>query len=243
MRPENSPSPSTGGVIERDTVNAQFSQSTNLKPEHVDLSKGFVVEEVMRKLQAILDAVEKKPKESRWQKFLTHPFFLLIAGVLITGFIGNRISLVYSAKQNQLAAERSFSDELNKIRIQKHSEVWERLDEDEGAIERLLNKAEEPQNPNDKNDRAKQIDELIKQDRRTVDKHRFWIGDESHAKIHDYLDASSRYAIQKLMGSDSTLEALLQRRKQAKSDLDTEREKSLQALAERANEMKLFYFF
>lgn len=241
MRTENSPSPSTGGVIERDTVNTQLSPSINSQAEQrVDLSQGFIVEEIMRKLQALLD---QKPKPHWFQRLVTHPLLLLIAGVLITGFIGNRISLAYSTKQNQLAAERSFSDELNKIRIQKHSEVWERLDEDEGAIERLLNQPEEPQNPNDKNDRAKRIDELIKEDRRTVDKHRFWIGDESHAKIHDYLDASSLYAIQKLMGSDNKLEALLQRRKQAKSDLDTEREKSLQALSERAKETKLFYFF
>jgi hypothetical protein len=228
-------------VIERESTDEHFSQPTNSQSEQrVEVSQGFVIEEVMKKLQALLD---QKPKESRWKRFVSDPLFLLIAGVLFTGFVGNRIALVYSTKQNELAAERSFSDELNKLRIQKHSEVWARLDEDEGAIERLLNQPDEPQNPNDKNDRAKQIEQLIQQDRRTVDKARFWLGDQSHGKIHEYLDASSLYAIQKLMGSDDKLEALLQRRKAAKSDLDAERDKSLQALSERSKGIKLFYFF
>lgn len=214
--------------ISQPSPNSQLEQP-------VELSQGFIIEEVMRKLQAILD---QKPKEPRWKRFLTHPLVLLI----VSAVLGGAITLIYSTKQNQLAAERSFSDELNKQRIQKRSEVWERLDEDEGAIDRLLNQPDEPQNPNDKNERAKQIEKLIQQDRRTVDKYRFWLG-ESHAKIHEYLDASSLYAIQKLVGVDDTVEALSQHRKGLKSDLDKEREKSLQDLAERAKATKLFYFF
>ena len=214
--------------ISQPSPNSQLEQP-------VEISQAFVIEEVMRKLQAILD---QKPKESRWKKFLTHPLVLLI----VSAVLGGAITLVYSAKQNQLAAERSFSDELNKQRIQKRSEVWERLDEDEGVIERLLNQPDEPQNPNDRNDRAKQIEKLIQDDRRTVDKYRFWLG-ESHAKIHEYLDASSLYAMQKLVGVDDKVEALSQHREGLKSDLDKEREKSLHDLAERAKATKLFYFF
>lgn len=199
------------------------------------ISQAFIIEEVMRKLQAILD---QKPKERGWKRFLTHPLVLL----LVSAVLGGAITLVYSGKQNQLAAERSFSDELNKQRIQKRSEVWERLDEDEGVIERLLNQPDELQNPNDRNERAKQIEKLIQEDRRTIDKYRFWLG-ESHAKIHEYLDASSLYAMQKLLGVDGKVEALSQHREGLKSDLDKEREKSLQDLADRAKATRLFYFF
>jgi len=213
---------------------SQPSSKSQLK-QPVELSQGFIIEEVMRKLQGVLD---QKPKEPGWKRFLTHPIVLLI----VTAVLGGFITLVYSTKQNQLAAERSFSDELNKQRIQKRSEVWERLDEDEGVIDRLLNQPDEPQNPNDKNERAKQIEKLIEQDRRTVDKYRFWLG-ESHTKIHEYLDTSSLYAIQKLVGVDDNVDALSQHRKGLKSDLDKEREKSLRDLAERAKSAKLFYFF
>ena len=241
MRTESSPSPSIGGVIKRETDTAQVSQtSTNFQSEQrVEFSQGFVIEEVMSRLQALLD---QKPKETRWQRFSTNALVLLIAGVLLSGFIGGAITLIYSTKQNQLAAERSFSDELNKQRIQKLAEVWERLDEDEGAIDRLLNQPEDPQNPDDKNQRAKQIEKLIQEDRRTVDKYRFWLG-ESHSKIHEYLDASSLYAIQKLVGSDDKLDALLKHRKTLKSDLDAERDKSLKNLADRGKGSSPFYFF
>lgn len=213
---------------------SQPSRNSQLE-QPVEISQAFIIEEVMRKLQAILD---QKPKEPRWKRFLIHPLVLLI----VSAVLGGGITLVYSAKQNQLAAERSFSDELNKQRIQKRSEVWERLDEDEGAIERLLNQPDEPQNPDDRNERAKQIEKLIQEDRRTVDKYRFWLG-ASHAKIHEYLDASSLYAIQKILGEDDKVEALSKHREGLKSDLDKEREKSLQDLADRSKATKLFYFF
>ena len=194
----------------------------------------------MRKLQAILD---QKPKESRLKTFSSNPLVLLIAGVILSGILGGAITLAYGARQNELAAERNFSDELNKLRIQKFSEVWERLDEDEGAIDRLLNQPDNPQNPEDQNERAKQVDKLIQEDRRTVDKHRFWVGNPNHDKIHRYLDASSLYAIRKLAGINDGLDALLQHRKTLKSDLDQERDKSLESLAERAKLTKWFYFF
>jgi hypothetical protein len=242
MRKENSPSPSIGGVITRETDTVQNSQTSTSSQsgQQVELSQGFIIEEVMRKLQALLD---QKPKESKWKKFSTNPLVLLTAGVILSGILGGAITLAYGARQNELAAERSFSDELNKLRIQKFSEVWERLDEDEGAIDRLLNQPDDPQNPEDKNERAKQVDKLIQQDRRTVDKHRFWVGNENHAMIHRYLDASSLYAIRKLAGINDGLDALLQHRKTLKSDLDQERDKSLESLAERAKLTKWFYFF
>ena len=84
--------------ISQPSPNSQLEQP-------VELSQGFIIEEVMRKLQVILD---QKPKEPRWKRFLTHPVVLLIVSALL----GGAITLVYSAKQNQLAAERSFSVEL-----------------------------------------------------------------------------------------------------------------------------------
>ncbi len=240
MRTENSPSSSIGGVVDSETDTAKISQRlANFQSEqHVELSEGFIIEDVMRRLQAILD---QKPKETRWRRFMTHPLFLLFAGVVLSGLMGGWITYVYSVKQNELAAERSFADELNKQRIQKLSDVWERLDEDEGAIDRLLNQPDDPQNPDDKNQRAKQIEKLIQEDRRTVDKNRFWLG-ESHSKIHEYLDASSLYAIQKLVGAEDKLDALLQHRKAAKSDLEAERDKSLKSMAERAKGTNLYLF-
>jgi hypothetical protein len=240
MRKENSPSPSGGGVITRDAVQNSQASTGSQSGQKVELSQGFIIEEVMRKLQALLD---QKPKESKWKKLSTNPLVALTAGVILSGILGGAITLAYGARQNELAAERSFSDELNKLRIQKFSEVWERLDEDEGAIDRLINQPDDPRNAEDKNERAKQVDKLIQQDRRTVDKYRFWLGDQNHAKIHRYLDASSLYAIRKLAGINDGLEALLEHRKTLKSDLDEERDKLLKSLAERAKLTKWLYFF
>src|ERR1043165_7470766 len=98
MRNENSPSPSIDGVITRATNNAQISQpSTNSESQQqVELSQGFIIEEVIRRLQEILD---QKPKQTSWQRFLTHPLTLLIAGLVLSGFVGTGITYVYSTKQ------------------------------------------------------------------------------------------------------------------------------------------------
>jgi len=215
----------------------------NADSPKVELNQNFVVEEVMRKLQSLLD---QKPRQSRAQRFFTHPLFLLIAGVVLSGFtgvvIGNRLSHNYSIAQHEVAAERSFSDELNKIRLQKLSEVWERLDEDEGAIDRILNQPEDKQNLEDKNERAKKIDRLIQDDRRTVDRHRFWLGSQS-TKIHGYLDVNSLYAIKKLIGSEENLETLLQQREAAKSDIDSARAEFLKVNTDRAKQSIPCYLF
>src|SRR6185503_14097420 len=94
MRKENSPSPSIGGVITRETDTAQDSQtSTNSQSRPpVEVSQGFIIEEVMRKLQALLD---QKPKESRLKSVSTNPLVLLMAGVILSGILGGAITLAY----------------------------------------------------------------------------------------------------------------------------------------------------
>jgi hypothetical protein len=243
MRQEEPSSQSSGRETKKENDLDNVSRLTSSAVPKVELSQNLVVEEVMIKLQSLLD---QKPKDTLFQRFSTHPLFLLLAGVALSGvaggIIGTRVAYNYSIKQQEVTAERSFSDELNRLRIQKLSEVWERLDEDEGAIDRLLNQPDDKQNPEGRNLRAKEIDKLIQEDRRTVDRHRFWLGAQS-SKIHGYLDASSLYAIKKLIGSESDLETLLKQRKYAKSDLDTARDEFLKSNVDRAKQASSCYLF
>lgn len=243
MREEEPSSQSSDQETKKENDLDNISRLAGSTEPRVELSKNLVVEEVMIKLQSLLD---QKPKETLIQRFSTHPLFLLLAGVALSGFIGGiigtRVAHNYSIKQHEVAAERSFSDELNRLRIQKLSEVWERLDEDEGAIDRLLNQPDDKQNPEERNLRAKEIDKLIQEDRRTVDRHRFWLGAQN-PKIHWYLDTSSLYAIKKLIGSESDLETLLKQRKDAKSDIDSARDEFLKSSVDRAKQANPCYLF
>ncbi len=241
MPKEEVTSQSSDSAAKKETTgkNSQLLDKTD-RTKVVGLSEGYVVEELMTRIQALMD---QKPKQNKFQKLLTHPLLLLMATVLLSGFIGARVTHSYTIKQHELAADRAFSDELNKIRFQKLIELWERLDEHEGMIDRLLNQPDDPQAPDDKKLRAQEIEKLLHEDRRTVDRNRFWLGAQNYDRIHGYLDATSLYAIKKFLEPGGDLDPLLQQRKAAKSDFDSEREKSLKGNVEQSPRGGSCYLF
>jgi hypothetical protein len=94
-------------------------------------------------------------------------------------------------QQQELAATRSFSDELNKLRIQKVGEVWERLDEDEFAINQLL-QAEDNKGGLSPDDKVTEVTKRIQNSRALVSKYRFWLGKRIFDSANEYLNANVR---------------------------------------------------
>jgi hypothetical protein len=179
-----------------------------------------VADEVLR--DRIRGIVNEKPKVSRFQSISHNPLASVVIGFLLSGLLGASLTIYYSQKQQELAARRSFSDELNKIRIQKFGEVWERIDEDELAIDSLLEEtSEETSKDSDSKDRkVDEIRKLIHADRAIVSKNRFWLGEGTYEKARGYLDKSVHYALNHLMASRGTdVSELKRQREDAKQNI------------------------
>ena len=174
--------------------------------------------------------IAEKPRPSRLHIISSHPLIVVILG----GFIGGLLTQYYtyrqkdvdykrSVQQQELFRQRSFSDERNKVRIQKFSEVWERIDENELAIDTLLKDGlHESSNmtPDSKNKMVDDMRGLIHEDTVILSKNKIWIGEELYNKTRNYLDINIAYGLNKLMvGAEIDLSELIKRRETAKQDL------------------------
>src|ERR1051326_5551011 len=135
----------------QDTVSPESSSS---KPPNNDRAHdlpmqmpvlGVIPQFTTEEISQIKALISERAKKSKWQQFkaslvgvTTNAFFLLLVGFGLTTLVGTVLTNKYTTQQQELAASRSFSDELNKLRIQKVAEVWERLDEDEFMIDDLI---------------------------------------------------------------------------------------------------------
>ena len=185
-------------------------------------------------LQDLLETLNKlaaeKPPPSNFKRLITHPMLLLFLGSALTLGIGSWLTSYYTRKAQAIAAQRSFSDELNKIRIQKVGEVWERLDRDEVTIERLVNEL-----TNNNVDEAtqktglQQIRKLIETDKEIIAEHRFWLGKEMYDKIQHYLDLTIFLLTRRILEPESDVESLVKARDDARLDIESERVKFLKS--------------
>jgi superfamily II RNA helicase len=177
----------------------------------------LISDEVLR--HRIRSFIEPKPTPSWFQRFINSQVFLTFLGFLLTGVIGGALTYLYTAKQQELTSQRSFSDELNKIRIQKIGEVWEQIDKTEPDIDQLLDKINKSPDSNNKL-AFENIQKIINEDVALINKNKFWLGEQSYNRIKDYLDISSQYTLDKITGRPGIdLSDTVRRREQAKQDI------------------------
>ena len=190
---------------------------------------GVIPQFTTEEISQIKALISERTKKSTWQKagaFLvgvsTNTFFLLLVGFGLTTLVGTVLTNKYTTQQQELAASRSFSDELNKLRIQKVAEVWERLDEDEFMIDDLIQATD--QDNKEKGLTPDKLNDIIKRlqtDRAMVSKYRFWLGKGIFDSANEYLNANIRYILRKLTGSSQEdLKTYLEKRNAAKSDIE-----------------------
>lgn len=193
----------------------------------VDLDDSSVI---ARELLKLIDKLtEEKPKPSKTQRFFTHPLVIVIIGFILSVPLGGYFTSIYTRKQmeleksrdiqqQELVRQRSFSDELNKIRIQKIGEVWEQIDKNEVDIDDLLERTNKASDSNQKD--FDTIYRLVKEDVSIIDKNRFWLGDQTANRIKNYLKINSSYALDKLLGPPGIdLSETVKKREQAKQDI------------------------
>lgn len=94
----------------------------------------IVSDEILR--AKIRKLIEDKPK-NKWE-FLKHPLLTLIIGFALTTLVGTYLTNQYTAKQKDKERESSFQDEINKTRIAKIGEVWEKVYELEHLSDQLV---------------------------------------------------------------------------------------------------------
>jgi hypothetical protein len=180
---------------------------------------------------AVRALIGEKPKQSKLQALSTHPLALVVIsgaiGVGLTQFYTYRLrNLDYtrSVEQQELVRRQNFSDEVNKLRIQKFGEVWEELDEHEHETDRLLDDSGPGGSPEEvadsKSKKVEYITSIIRGDQAMVSRNRFWLGEDLCDKTIGYLDMNVKYAVNKIFASRTTdLSELIEKRKNAKQDI------------------------
>jgi hypothetical protein len=208
-----------------ENVNAKLAEPNSEDSTLVNSDVSSVItDEVLRNRIRVLIDEEKKPKPSIWQRFSTHPLTIVFLSFLLSIPLGGFLTNHYTNKQQELMRQRSFSDELNKIRIQKIGEVWEQIDRTESDVDLLLervNKASALKTPRAEIEKdIDNITSLVKEELAIINKNRFWLGEQTYNQIEEYLHITGSYTLDRLMGdSGIDLSETLKKRVQAKQDI------------------------
>lgn len=174
-----------------------------------------LTQEVQRLVRKLAD---EPPKPSRLKSLSSHPLFIVVVTFVLTVIVGGHLTNKYTLGQQELARQRSFTDELNKIRVQKIGEVWEHVDRTEVELDALVDRANEAPEPGDKDLSA--IAKLVEEDVAIVNKNRFWLGEQNYGRLKNYLEINRSYVLDKLLGRPGIdLTDTVRKREQAKQDV------------------------
>lgn len=228
---EHSQTPTQGTIVSDDKPNnAPAMTPSGLQAGGPGTDTGKNAEILLIEgLLSILQKLTEEKRHSRFKRFLNHGMTLLLVGGLLSGGVGSFLTYYYTKKAQALAADRSFSDELNKLRIQKVSEVWERIDQDRVRIEIMVNRISEA-DAGDKatqNDVLQQIEKLINTDRETVGQYHFWISQEMSDTLNRYLNATFFLVTKQILEPEADVESLAKDRDAARAHVEIERAKFL----------------
>src|SRR5207253_6343300 len=112
----------TSGQLD-ERMNAAKSESSGERDKSVKRDLGYVE-------QALRDLIDEKSKPSRLHAMLAHPLVVVLAGGLVGGLLTHYytyrqkdVDYNRSLLQQEMTRRQSFSDELNKTRVQKLGEL------------------------------------------------------------------------------------------------------------------------
>ncbi len=212
-------------------------QEKNTEEQKKDLdipTSRKISDEVLRyHIRKLID--EPKP-ESRLS-FLKHPLASIIVAFLLTGLLGQYLTNLYSSNQKELERKRSFADEINKTRVSKIGEVWEKVDVYEAEVKLVMERFEMVPNTSQgvvKGPVEKVIEKFEQTERLhtelsgLLDKNRFWLGDRLYDEIKQYTDTTYEHFLAwKSKKTPKELEELEVKRRNSRSDINQTRDKML----------------
>jgi len=187
-----------------------------------------------------------------WKRFLKSPLFSLafslVLGFLLTGLVGTYLTYYYNHKQSELEHQRnldlkdrehdrSFADELNKIRVAKISEVYEKFYVYEAAVQEVMQgvrvNSDSPRQGEVLLAPGKNLKEALEQSKfpqkellEVLNKNRGWIEDNNYYNIKQY--AEFLYEHQFAVQTKQDLEGFDERRSQAMASLTELRDRMQQ---------------
>jgi hypothetical protein len=220
--------------------------TTTEKNEELDSqTTQTIADEVLR--YRIRKLIEEPKPASCWKRLLTNQLFLLIVAFVLTGVVGTYLAHYYNGKQSELEyqrsfhlkeleSERSFANELNKTKLSKIAEVWEKVYLYEAAVEEAMQgvdiKSESAgeanvQIPSGRDPRTakEQSKGLKKELLDLLSKNRLWLDDDNYYKIKEYAEVIYDYYFAKQTGLD--LEKWTEKRDQARASVSLIRDKLL----------------
>jgi hypothetical protein len=134
----------------------------------------------------------------------------IIVDKLLIGIILSIMGIWATNLVEALKSERSFKAELNKTRVEKIGEVWEKVNifdaNNEGTTDEL-NKALRGQIPGAQSpeDQIKKIFQSREESylalKALINKNRFWLGEESYREIKEFIEISNEYVTGRIKGS------------------------------------------
>ncbi len=176
-----------------------------------------ITDELLR--ERIRALTGEKPEPHRLKRLLNHSLFAILVSFILAVPVGGFLTYLYARWQQEEASRRSFSDELNKVRVQKIGEVWEQLDKNEVTLDDLLKKSNST--PGSNKELFDKIETLIDENRVVVNKNRFWLGKQCYDKINNYLSATRPIVADMLVGPPGVdVGELRAKREQAKQDIE-----------------------
>jgi hypothetical protein len=169
-------------------------------------------------------------KGSTFYRSSSHPLIVVIAGGVIVGLLtqyytSRQKEFEYERNKQQLEQSRhqSFADELNKNSIQKFGDVWQRIDENDLAIDALFSVSESESlhatSALVKKGRLDELRRLTDAEVRVLSRNKFWIGEELYVKANDYVHRRKVYGQGVIARTRTDLPELKEQVECAKQDL------------------------
>ncbi|HEX8088174.1 MAG TPA: hypothetical protein VF762_04935 [Blastocatellia bacterium] len=145
-----------------------------------------------------------------WKRALNSPLFSILVTFALTGLVGTYLAYYYNGKQAELEYKRSlylkdlesgrsFADELNKIKLTKIAEVWEKVYLYEASVEEVMRQVKVSSNAPLEGDVVlsegqglkaayDQSKALRKEAIDALNRNRLWLEDDSYYKLKEYAD-------------------------------------------------------
>lgn len=189
--------------------------------------------------EVLRDRIRKlisEPKPESWLKRISkNPLSLLIVGFILTTLGGAILTNYYNSRQAEVQRQRSFVDELNKIRLNKMGDVWEKVYLYEASVNDVMQQFEVSMRESNVQLRIPPGNDVLKHHEKSeslhdelvdvLNKNRFWIADENYQDIQGYANATYDYYLAKKSGKITKEQEA--KRVQARDNLIKVRERML----------------
>jgi hypothetical protein len=198
-------------------------QESNEKNEEFDSYISRTIEdEVLR--QRVRNLISEPESESWLSRFSHNPLVIMIVAFLLIGLICIRLINFHFSQQKRSAphsVSRQTLDELNRIRVSKIGETWQKADLYDAALEAINTGPDVTIN-----EKHVKVEQLYVELSTVLASNRYWLGEQIYDGLHKYTDITYKgFLGLKSEQSDQKVEEMKEKRQQARAELNQLRNK------------------